>query len=141
MFELYVEQVRILEKMDLAGSISAFLHLVFVFNLRYPKVRIYSHQSHTPARSWSCSPIVPPRLCPVQTIIVHHNNLFQESETVCDFLQRAVANYGNEEGDRQHEFREEITKDYFRKQNQQGSFHCPVQVDQVLHAAGEDFGS
>ena len=30
--------------------------------------------------------------------------------------------------------------DYFRKQNQQGSFHCPVQADQVLHAAGEDFG-
>ena len=39
MFELYVEQGRILEKMDLAGSISALLHLVFVFNLKYPKVK------------------------------------------------------------------------------------------------------
>ena len=43
MFELFVEQVRILENMDLAESISAFLHLVFVFNLRYPKVRIYTY--------------------------------------------------------------------------------------------------
>ena len=69
-FELYVEQVRILEKMDLAGSISAFLHLVFVFNLRYPKVRIYTYRSHTSAHSWPCSPTAPPRLCPVQTLII-----------------------------------------------------------------------
>ena len=52
MFELYVEHVRILEKMDLAGSISAFLHLVFVFNLRYPKVRFNNSTAH----SWASSP-------------------------------------------------------------------------------------
>ena len=57
-FELYVEKGRILERLDLAGSISALLHLVFAFNIKYPK----------------------------------------GAETVCDFLQREVAGYGNDEG-------------------------------------------
>ena len=57
-FELWVEKEGILFDMDLAESISAFLHLTFCFNLKFPK----------------------------------------GSETVCDFLQRVVADYGNGKG-------------------------------------------
>ena len=53
-----MEEKGILFDMDMAECVSAFLHLVFCFNLRYPK----------------------------------------KSETVCDFLQRIVAEYGNDEG-------------------------------------------
>ena len=38
MFELWVEKARILHNMDMAECIAAFLHLVFCFNLKYPKV-------------------------------------------------------------------------------------------------------
>ena len=57
-FELWVEKERLLENMELEESISAFLHLVFCYNLTYPK----------------------------------------EAETICDWLQRVVAEYGNDEG-------------------------------------------
>ena len=57
-FELWIEKECIMGNMGLASSISAFLHVAFSFNLKYP----------------------------------------QRSETVCDFLQRVVADYGNDEG-------------------------------------------
>ena len=38
-FELWIEKERILQNMQMAESISAFLHLVFTFGLKYPKVR------------------------------------------------------------------------------------------------------
>ena len=37
-FELWVEKECIMGNMGLATSISSFLHLVFCFNLKYPKV-------------------------------------------------------------------------------------------------------
>ena len=37
-FELWVEGSRILHNMDLAEAISAFFHLSFTFNLKYPQV-------------------------------------------------------------------------------------------------------
>ena len=37
-FELWTEGKRILHNMDLADALSAFLHLVFTFNLKYPQV-------------------------------------------------------------------------------------------------------
>jgi hypothetical protein len=57
-FELWVEKQRILEQLDMAQCIASFLHLVFTFDLKFPK----------------------------------------NAETVCDFLQRVVADYGTDEG-------------------------------------------
>lgn len=37
-FELWVEKECIMGNMGLATSIASFLHLVFCFNLKYPKV-------------------------------------------------------------------------------------------------------
>ena len=37
-FELWAEGKRILHNMDLADALSAFLHLCFTFNLKYPQV-------------------------------------------------------------------------------------------------------
>ena len=79
-----MEGKGILFNLDLAECVSAFLHLAFVFNMRYAK----------------------------------------KSETVCDFLQRIVAEYGNDEGlfycllsvDK-------VNCDIFRDQNLQGERH------------------
>ena len=72
-FELWVERGCVLSNLGLASSICAFLHLAFCFSLNYPKVCFYV----------SCQ--------------VLHQSL-QESETACDFLQRVVAEYGNDDG-------------------------------------------
>ena len=53
-----MEKKRLLEIMELEESISAFVHLVFGYNLTYPKA----------------------------------------AETICDWVQRVVAVYGNDEG-------------------------------------------
>ena len=38
-FELWVEGARLLLNMDINGALAAYLHLCFVFNLKYSKVR------------------------------------------------------------------------------------------------------
>ena len=57
-FEIWVEKQRILEQLDMAQCIASFLHLVFIFDLKFPA----------------------------------------KAQTVCDFLQRVVADYGTDEG-------------------------------------------
>ena len=52
-----------MEIMELEDSISAFLHMVFCYNLTYPK----------------------------------------EAEIMCDWVQRVVAEYGNDEGTKTNE--------------------------------------
>ena len=37
-FELWVEEKKLLGNLGLSGAIAAFLHLAFVFDLKYPKV-------------------------------------------------------------------------------------------------------
>ena len=44
-FELWVEKNRILEQLDMAQCIASFLHLVFVFDLKFPKVCFNSNYS------------------------------------------------------------------------------------------------
>ena len=38
-FELYLENTKLLGNMDMVTAIAAFFHLCFVFDLKYPKVR------------------------------------------------------------------------------------------------------
>ena len=81
-FEVWVEKARILGNLDMAQAISSLLQLVFCFNLKYPKVFCHHHPT-------------------TQIQNNTKNCLFfssQDAETVCDFLQREVANYGNDEG-------------------------------------------
>ena len=39
-FEVHAEKEKLLGNLDLAEAIACFLHLVFVFNLEYPKVKL-----------------------------------------------------------------------------------------------------
>jgi len=84
-FELWVEKECIMGNMGLATSISSFLHLVFCFNLKYPKT----------------------------------------AETVCDFLQRVVADFGNDEGTR-------TNKSKATAENKLTKYH--IQLGKVLGA-------
>ena len=53
-----MEKQRILEQLDMAQCIASFLHLVFIFDLKFP----------------------------------------EKAQTVSDFLQRVVGDYGTDEG-------------------------------------------
>ena len=78
-FELWTEGKRILHNMDLADALSAFLHLAFTFNLKYPQV------------------------CTHSELIINQSFQFcllQKAEYLCDFLQHVVAEYGDEDGTR-----------------------------------------
>ena len=78
-FELWAEGKRILHNMDLADALSAFLHLAFTFNLKYPQV------------------------CTHSELIINQSFQFcllQKAEYLCDFLQHVVAEYGDEDGTR-----------------------------------------
>ena len=37
-FDLWVEKTRLVVNMTLPGAVAALLHLVFIFDLRYPEV-------------------------------------------------------------------------------------------------------
>ena len=39
-FELYAEKVKLMGNLDIVSAISAFFHLCFIFNMKYPKVKI-----------------------------------------------------------------------------------------------------
>ena len=39
-FELWVEEQKVLGNMSLTSAISSFLHLCFSFDLKYPKVKL-----------------------------------------------------------------------------------------------------
>ena len=40
-FELWCEKRKLLGELDLAEAIAAFIHLAFVFDLKYPKVSLF----------------------------------------------------------------------------------------------------
>ena len=71
-----MEGGRILGNLDLAGSVSAFLHICFTFNLKYPQVG-------------DCIPNL--------KMVYQY---FQKAEFLCDFLQRVVAEFGDKDGTR-----------------------------------------
>ena len=79
-FELWTKGKRILHNMDLADALSAFLHLVFTFNLKYPQVCI--HFDLNVKRSF--------QFC----------FFLKKAEYLCDFIQHVVAEYGDEDGTR-----------------------------------------
>ena len=62
--------------MDLSDALSAFLHLVFTFNLQYPQVNL------------------------VLLILVFIFFPFQKAQYLCDFIQHVVAEYGDDDGTR-----------------------------------------
>ena len=41
-FELWVEHSRLLGNLDIVTAIAAFMHLCFVFDIKYPKVRQFN---------------------------------------------------------------------------------------------------
>ena len=73
-FEVWVEQVKLLGNLSISESIAAYLHLVFIFDLEYPKVIIYKSY-----------------------IDLHF--AIQEAQTLCDVIQRRFAKYGDESGE------------------------------------------
>ena len=44
-FELWADETKLLGNMDFSTSIAAFVHLCFVFDLSYPKVRYLVHEN------------------------------------------------------------------------------------------------
>ena len=38
-FELWVDNSRLLDSMDLATALASFFHVCFIFDLKYPKVK------------------------------------------------------------------------------------------------------
>ena len=74
-FELHVEKEPLLVNLDLPEAIAGYLHLAFVFNLKYPKV-------FRP-------------LLAISNLIFH---IFKECQTLIDILQRLVAKYGDNSG-------------------------------------------
>ena len=78
-FELWTEGKRIMQNMDLADALSAFLHLVFTFNLKYPQV--CTHFELIVNQSFQCC-------------------FLKKAEYLCDFIQHVVAEYGDEDGTR-----------------------------------------
>ena len=74
-FELWTEGKRILHNMDMAEALSAFFHLCFTLNLKYPQVCLHFR------------------------FILNNNAVpLQKAQYLCDFLQHVVAEFGDEEG-------------------------------------------
>ena len=75
-FEVWCEQRRLFGNLDIAEAIAGFLHLAFVFDLKYPAVSISGHGIR-----WESNII-----------------LFKGSQTLADILQRQMAKYGDDSG-------------------------------------------
>ena len=75
-FELHVEKEPLLVNLDLPEAIAGYLHLAFVFNLKYPKVLLH--------------PLLP--------ISNQNCHIFKECQTLIDIVQRLIAKYGDNSG-------------------------------------------
>ena len=78
MFELWVECDKLIGNLSLSSSIAAFLHLSFVFDLKYPKVW-FGHILTKLVNYFTCL-------------------VLQGAQTLADILQRKLAVYGNDSG-------------------------------------------